>query len=392
MNRFIQKALEKVDKLQKPELVTLLKSVTNEYQLYDMVFDSMGDGIIVVDANFSIQTINKSAKRFLSISSKAIFNGPVWNLINESNLSNFIKTTLSSYDNVRDKEFVLTTPRGRRILSFSVMPMVSHKKIQGTIIYIQDVTEARELAVKLNRAERLASLTNLTANVAHEIKNPLAAISIHIQLIKKALDNNCCTKELIEKYLSIIDDEIHRLNQTIVDFLFSVKPINLDQKSDLINPIIEDILALVGEELKAKNIDFKFEPQEDLPLLFIDAKLIKQALLNVINNAVAAMSKTKRPFLYLKSYIENNYEVIKIQDNGCGIPESALNKIFEPYYTTKEDGSGLGLTIVYKIVQEHQGELQLDSIESKGTTFYIKLPIKNQQKFLAKLTQVNRES
>ena len=392
MNRFIQKALEKVDKLQKPELVTLLKSVTNEYQLYDMVFDSMGDGIIVVDANFSIQTINKSAKRFLSISSKAIFNGPVWNLINESNLSNFIKTNLSSYDNVRDKEFVLTTPRGRRILSFSVMPMVSHKKIQGTIIYIQDVTEARELAVKLNRAERLASLTNLTANVAHEIKNPLAAISIHIQLIKKALDNNCCTKELIEKYLSIIDDEIHRLNQTIVDFLFSVKPINLDQKSDLINPIIEDILALVGEELKAKNIDFKFEPQEDLPLLFIDAKLIKQALLNVINNAVAAMSKTKRPFLYLKSYIENNYEVIKIQDNGCGIPESALNKIFEPYYTTKEDGSGLGLTIVYKIVQEHQGELQLDSIESKGTTFYIKLPIKNQQKFLAKLTQVNRES
>lgn len=386
MNRFIQKTLEKVDKLQNPELVRILKSVASEYQHYDMIFDSIGDGIIVVDTKFFVQTINKAAKRFLSISSKGVLNDVVWNFINESNLSNFIQNSLLNQDNVSDREFLVTTPRGKRILSFSIMPMVSHKKIQGTIIYIQDVTEAKELAVKLNRAERLASLTNLTANVAHEIKNPLAAISIHIQLMQKALANNRCTRELIEKYLSIIDDEIHRLNQTIVDFLFSVKPLHLEQKSDSINSVINEIFALVGEELKAKHIQYKFDYNEELPLLFIDSKLIKQALLNVINNAIAAMSTTQNPFLLVKTYIENNFVVVLIQDNGCGIPDSLLNKIFEPYYTTKEDGSGIGLTVVYKIVQEHQGELQLDSIEGKGTTFYIKLPIKNPQKFLSQLS------
>ena len=364
MNRFIQKTLEKVDKLQNPELVRILKSVASEYQHYDMIFDSIGDGIIVVDTKFFVQTINKAAKRFLSISSKGVLNDVVWNFINESNLSNFIQNSLLNQDNVSDREFLVTTPRGKRILSFSIMPMVSHKKIQGTIIYIQDVT----------------------ANVAHEIKNPLAAISIHIQLMQKALANNRCTRELIEKYLSIIDDEIHRLNQTIVDFLFSVKPLHLEQKSDSINSVINEIFALVGEELKAKHIQYKFDYNEELPLLFIDSKLIKQALLNVINNAIAAMSTTQTPFLLVKTYIENNFVVVLIQDNGCGIPDSLLNKIFEPYYTTKEDGSGIGLTVVYKIVQEHQGELQLDSIEGKGTTFYIKLPIKNPQKFLSQLS------
>lgn len=384
MRPYIAKVHQQAEKYSKSGLIKILDSVLKEYTLYDSVFDSLVDGMVVLNFTHQIQMINKAAKRFLQISGRSLYEKKVWQLIKDTVLADFIKTALLAQDKVSGKDFCLSSSGCRVILSISIMPLVFEKNILGSIIHLQEVTEQREQSVRLSRAERLAALTTLTASVAHEIKNPLAAMSIHMQLLEKALNQDKLTPEFLRKTLNVVTEEIDRLNRTIVDFLFSVRPMDMKQQFCDLSILLKDLNALIGAELKEKGIQFDYLTAPDLPKVFIDEKLIKQALLNIINNSISAMNQAKTPHLILSTKQELNWVVISIKDNGCGIKESLLNKIFEPYYSTKENGSGLGLTVVYKIIQEHKGELQLDSKEGKGSIFYIKLPILSKERNLLK--------
>lgn len=384
MRPYMVKVQQQAEKYSKSGLIKILDNVLKEYALYDSVFDSLLDGMVVLSTSHQIQMINKAAKRFLQIHDRSLYESKIWELIKDHTLADFIKKSLLAQDKVIGKDFCLNCIKGRTILSLFILPLVSKKNILGSIIHLQDVTENREQAVRLSRAERLASLTTLTASVAHEIKNPLAAMSIHMQLLDKALDQNKLTPEFLRKTLGVVHEEIDRLNRTIVDFLFSVRPMNMQQQFYDLAILLKDLNNLIEAELEKKGIQFEYNPAPDLPQVFIDEKLMKQALLNIINNGIAAMSETKNPHLILSTKQEQNWVIIAIKDNGCGIKESLLNKIFEPYYTTKDNGSGLGLTVVYKIIQEHKGEMQLDSKEGKGSTFYIKLPILSKERHLLK--------
>jgi len=375
LNKFIDRALEKVDKIEREQLIVLLKAVAEEYQLLETVYDSMTDGVIVLDKDNLIEYINKSAERFVPLDSKKVAHSPIWDVLYDRNISNFIERVITSQENARDNEFAINCATGRKFLSFSIMPLVKRGNIRGSIIHIEDVTEKREQSVRLGRAERLASLTTLTASVAHEIKNPLAAISIHIQLIQKSMRDGSCKQEFIKKHLNVVNDEVERLNGTIVDFLFAVRPMDLHIEAHDINHLITDILELVDVELKESGIKYRLNGEKNLPNVNIDEKYIKQAFLNIIKNGIAAMDGVKNPLLTLSLYSKGNYVIVEFKDNGVGISDENMNKIFEPYFTTKDFGSGLGLTVVYKVIQEHKGELIVDSIEGQGSSFIVKLPI-----------------
>jgi signal transduction histidine kinase len=234
--------------------------------------------------------------------------------------------------------------------------------------------------------------------VAHEIKNPLGSLSIHVQLVKKALgacralcgrktedksENDSEPKanlEAIDRYLAVVNEEIERLNQIVVDFLFAVRPMDLDMHLGSTNILIGEMSEFVCFELKEANIECNLELAENLPFVEFDNRYMKQALLNLIKNAIAAMPQGGK--LTIKTETQDEYIVINVADTGIGIPDESISKIFEPYYTTKKTGSGLGLTLVFKIVREHQGEINVKSRQGEGSVFTISLPIPQSERRL----------
>jgi len=249
------------------------------------------------------------------------------------------------------------------------------------VVHIEDVTEKRSKESRLRRAESLASLTTLAAGVAHEIKNPLGSMGIHLQLIqKKIAGRECIDSKEIVPHLAVIGEEVGRLNSIVVDFLFAVKPMDTHLEDGDINAVITELLEFVRPELDQAGVKIESNLSSALPLLRIDARYIKQALLNLIKNSIAAMPDGG--VLRVQTGRKGNEVMILISDTGSGISEQIMDKIFEPYFTTKPFGTGLGLTIVFKIVKEHFGDISVDSREGEGTTVTISLPVPQKEKIL----------
>jgi signal transduction histidine kinase len=259
------------------------------------------------------------------------------------------------------------------------MPLVQDRQVSGSLVIVDDITERRGREARMRRMENLASLTTLAAGVAHEIKNPLGAISLHVQLIQKTMnahkmlntDSEDCA--VCEKYLKVVNEELDRLNNIVVDFLFAVRPMNAKLRKGDINALIAELADFVSLELKGAHIECSLSLAEKLPALSFDEKLMKQALLNLIKNAEAAMSGGGKLTIATEA-LEGEARII-IADTGAGIPEENYAKIFEPYFTTRKEGTGLGLTMVFKIIKEHQGDISVESKEGEGSVFVITLPI-----------------
>lgn len=374
MRKFFQKAIEKFDKLDKKQIHDLMCGLVEEHELHQVVLDSMTDGVIVTDKNDEIIFFNKSAERLLPFIKREHYENKLWLEISDRDIADFFKKTLTEQENVQEHELLVEIGNRSRTLACSIMPLVKDGRINGNLLHIEDITEKKSREAKLRRAENLASLTTLAAGVAHEIKNPLGSIGIHIQLIQKALRKNKNTDfDMINHNLEIVNEEVERLNGIIVDFLFAVRPMDTHLENRNLNTLIYNLVELVHLELKEKKIALILDLSEISPLIPVDEKYLKQAILNIIKNAIEAMPDGGT--LEITTTIESTFFVINIKDSGSGISQENMAKIFEPYYTTKDFGSGLGLTLVYKIVKEHGGEITLNSKEGKGALFSILLPI-----------------
>jgi PAS domain S-box-containing protein len=374
VRKFLNRALKKISKLDIDQIRSLIMDVVQENELLEMVLYSMTDGVVVLDEKQNVILLNKAAERLFPFKSGEVTERPLWDALADSGLSAFFHEALIGQENIEDKEISLESGGVPRILSCTMMPLVRDGRIQGGLLHIEDITEKKGKEARLRRAENLASLTTLTAGVAHEIKNPLGSISIHIQLIQKALNKpERGTTELIQNYLDIINEEVERLNGIIVDFLFAVRPMDMNLVGQNLNEMVKDLFDFMHFELEEQGIRLELEFDPDLPDLQLDVKYMKQALLNIVKNAISAMPEGGS-LRVLTRRVDDQAE-LSISDTGVGIPEENMAKIFEPYFTTKDFGSGLGLTLVYKIIKEHQGEINLSSREGEGTTFSITLPV-----------------
>ncbi len=380
MKNFIKKAIQMLPKLNSEQIEHLIDKLAEENEMLSVVLDSIEEGIIVTNLEHKIQLLNKTARRSLPMrreTDEQVF----WTVIKDHDIAEYLDIHMHNGDKILDEEFYVQKGKVVAVLSFSVYPLVRNKRILGNIIMLRDITEQKKSDAKYRRAENLASLTTLAASVAHEIKNPLASMGIYLQLMQKELDReNCIGRESATEYLDIIQEEIERLNGIVVDFLFAVRPMDTRMKAEDLNMMIHEVLEFTKYELEQSDIEYKFEPAKQLPKIEMDKKYMKQVLLNIIKNAIAAMPNGGS--LHVTTYIQGGMVNIDIQDNGIGISKDDMSKIFEPYYTTKDFGSGLGLTVVYKIVREHGGEVSLNSQEGEGTTFTVSLPLPHGERTL----------
>jgi PAS domain S-box-containing protein len=374
---FMGKALSRADKLTKDQLLSLFKELLASNERLEAALQSMFDGILVCNLDHVPVLINKTAERILRIQSSEN-QAPLWQSINDEELKDFFYKALTSEETILGQEFALQSSSGTRIIAISLSALLSGEKIAGTIIHVEDITEKRKKETQLRRAESLAALTTLAAGVAHEINNPLGSISIRIQLLEKLLKSPEHDRAAMTKHLGVVKQEMERLKQIVVDFLFAVRPMDVQLLSENPGPIIREVADLVEPEAERFGIELNLSIPSDLPKILMDKRLIKQALLNLIKNAMAVMPQGGK--LGIIAELGQDELRISISDTGTGIPEELLTKIFEPYFTTKKSGTGLGLTITFKIIKEHSGDISLESKEGEGSTFTIHLPIPQKEK------------
>ncbi|MDR1637427.1 MAG: PAS domain S-box protein, partial [Treponema sp.] len=373
MRDFIKRAIKKLSKLTPEQIQDLVIAAAEEIDRLETVLESLTEGILVCDAKHSLVMANKYAERYLPILLPEPGTALVWTAVRDEKIAEFFENALLSGDRVEEREFTVDSKGPVRILSISILPLVRNRQVVGSLIHVAEVTEKRNKEARLRRAENLASLTTLAAGVAHEIKNPLGSISIHIQLIQKAVAANrklfrnahpdgtdqmgqdpAAYFDLLDKYIGVVNEEIDRLNQIVVDFLFAVRPMDMNLREGDLNGLIEELTDFVRLELKEERIDCLLSLEKTIPLLEFDERFLKQALLNLIKNAAASMPGGGK--LTIETLWKDGEAQINIRDTGIGIPEENLSKIFDPYFTTRDTGLGLGLTLVFKIIREHRGE------------------------------------
>lgn len=414
MNNYVKSINQKKDKLSREQILSLLDDVTEENEILNSIINSLSTGVLVVENNFKLLRHNTAAKGCLPYKNHLDeiekTKRPLWEFIEEEEIAVYFKKCKEKSITNGQEEFSYKTQGGLvRFVSITIMPLVHVMEISGSIILVRDITEKKNHDVLLHRMENLANLTNLAAGMAHEIKNPLGAISIHIQLLQKAInkardnENILPPAKFVENHIDIVNEEIDHLNKLVMDFLMAVRPVKA--MLELKNPdkIIQTIVDFCKPEFNKNRIRLEFIPCKKNIKIMLDEKLFRDMIINLAQNSLAAIKAISvveknenfdknsnanvnnlpeiiresdfNYFFKIENHIKENKFIIEVSDNGCGMSAETVSKIFEPYFTTKANGTGLGMTMVYKIIKEFSGEIFVESKENNGTKFTVIFPI-----------------
>jgi PAS domain S-box-containing protein len=242
---------------------------------------------------------------------------------------------------------------------------------EGLVIIGRDITTLRQTEERLNRTEKLSVVGELSASVAHEIRNPLTSLKGFVQLLQMEDDKH-------QDYYQIMLDELNRINHIVGELLLLAKPQHLKYSKLAIQKILNDVISLLAVEATLYNVQIESNfPKEDI-IIECEPNQLKQLFINLIKNSIEASESDSKISISL-GLIEGDRLAITLQDQGCGISKELLQKIGEPFYSSKEKGTGLGLTVSYKIVQSHKGNIVFDSEIGVGTTVNITLPVQQNQ-------------
>jgi PAS domain S-box-containing protein len=339
---------------------------------------SIGDAVIVTDAKGLVTLMNPVAEDLTGWDETEAVGKPledVLNIINEQTgelAENPVARVLREgvVVGLANHTVLIAKDGTKRPISDSGAPMRDEEgNVIGTVMVFRDITELKQLEEQLVRKEKLATIGQLASGVGHELRNPLGVIGNSAYYLNMKLKD---ADEKVRKHIEILQREVHRANRIISDLLdFSrVSPPALETCN--VNSIIKDTLA----DLKLpENISLETQLNDELPGILVDPDQIRQVFLNLSSNAVQAMPEGGR--LEIKTGVKDDFAEIMLRDTGEGIPKEHLQKIFDPLFTKKAKGIGLGLSIVKGIVEGHKGTIEVESEVGEGTTFTIKLPFQS---------------
>ena len=401
MRGYVKRVSQKAGKLSNEQLISLLDDMVEENENLYSILECISAGLLIVDNDFVLQQSNKIVESRINFSvfldDPKATTCPLWEIMEDEEIGEYFKKCWEKGITNTTEDFTVVTGGGSiRFLSITMTPLMHDGISTGKIILVRDVTEKKNQEVLLHRMENMANLTNLAAGMAHEIKNPLGAISIHIQLIQKALEkarsNNDIlpARKFVEDHIDVVNDEVDHLNKLIMDFLFAVRPVNAQLQLKKPAALIQNIVDFFTPEFKDNNINVNLVIKDEDARLLLDEKLLRDVIINLAQNALAAINQKKenlgetaedyRGEFTIECVSAENKYYINISDNGCGMKSETVSKIFEPYFTTKANGTGLGMTMVYKIVKEFSGDIHVESQEGKGTVFTMVFPVHQDDK------------
>jgi signal transduction histidine kinase len=382
MSQFVKKASSKIEKLSNEEILRIIETQTNDLKIRNYILDNSIEGSLMLDGSDNVIYLNATLTNLITLYPRKKYTDVnVSKVIADSDMVAFIRKFRKSGKDTMEEYFQVSDPvHGQRAV-ICIASRVS--EIKALLFVFRDMTFFNRFKEEFRKNESLAQMTTMAAGVAHEIKNPLASISIYLQLMDKMMEKNgSMTREEAKKYLDVVSEEVDRINKIAVDFLFAVKPMKVNLAICNVNDIVKKTVSVVSAELKEKGIAFKQHLAVSLPKVLADSSLIQQSILNLINNAMQAMPEDRKdPAITVSTFMENDMVKISVADNGCGMSEEQMSKIFEPYYTTKSSGTGLGLTVLFKIMKQHEGDVTVSSTPGVGSEFTLQIPVPSSERF-----------
>jgi len=331
------------------------------------VVASMPNGLISLDKDGRITTINQNAANLLGLNGSQAKGKRLDEVMHKCDLK---KTFLPSTDIFEQQmECHLNDDRVIPLSTTSSQLKNENGEVMGTVIILRDLRDIKSLEEKVARSERLASLGRMAAGIAHEVRNPLSSIKGFAQYFRKKFDS----KSEDANYAAVMIKEVDRLNRVIQDLLNFARPQELDLRLHDVTQIISHSLRLIESDAAEKGIQIRTEFDDNLPPIMLDSDLITQALLNLFLNAVEAMEQGG--LLSVRAAQQEATVLITITDTGTGIAPENIPRLFDPFFTSKKSGTGLGLAIVHRIIENHQGEIEVESEVGNGTTVRLVLPL-----------------
>ncbi|MFT4111834.1 two-component system sensor histidine kinase NtrB [Silvibacterium sp.] len=340
----------------------------------DQILSNLQDGMMLFTRDARAVLVSRSVERFLSVRRDDILGAEVHDIFDRySVLGRTVRQAFDAGIAIVQEEVVTET--GRRVeisLDFIHDDRAEESGTSlGALLVLHDLESVREIENELELSRRMAAIGRLTAGVGHEVKNPINAIVVHLELLRSKLDAEAPGL----RHLDIIQSEIRRLDrvvQTLVDFS---RPVELQLKDQDLRQIVASVLTLAAAELKTRNILLVSDLPARPVMVKIDSDLFKQALLNVVINGAQAMNRGGT--LTVRLGEDGRMARLRVQDQGEGIPDDIRPHIFDLYFTTKREGSGIGLSMTYRILQLHNGQIDVESLPGAGTTFVFSLPVAN---------------
>jgi PAS domain S-box-containing protein len=373
----IDSLIDRVDELDAASRANLIARLARERHLLNMVMNTIREGIIVIESSGKLEYANPSARDMLGISDRDIGSLSLWRAVPDlaRTLRMSEKGFLIEEANV-SRELELTYPQ-KRIVRLYIVPIEEPKEdvhLARYAVILSDITQEHARTRQEIEDERVNSIIELAAGVAHELGNPLNSLNIHLQVMHRQLKKLTEGKERdkLLKSLEICSGEVERLDSIITHFLEAVRPREPDLHDlDLIAPL-EESVEFLGPELESAGVRVDIEIEASLPLVQGDRDQIKQVFFNIIKNARQAM--TDGGTIRIRAFGDDEFVYIQVGDTGEGIPQENLRKVFQPYFSTKQEGHGLGMMIVERIMRDHGGQIGIDSRPSVGTLVTLQFP------------------
>jgi signal transduction histidine kinase len=390
---FLEKLIERLGRIGPEEVQNYFLRLAQEKGFLETVFNAIQEGIIVTDSTGRITYLNDAACELFGLEASDAIGKRL-----DERVRGLDWESLTQSGGPLSRDMEIFYPDNRFINFYIVPLMIEHRETGavagvaesgdrghapggkggvteqvGHAMILRDITESRRSAQQTIESERFNALTLLAAGVAHEIGNPLNSLHIHLQLMERQAHKlDGAAREEFHESIDIARSEVNRLDSIVTQFLRAIRPSKPQLQPENVNAIVEEAVRFFAPEIQDRDIVVEQELRSDLPLLRIDRDQMKQAFYNVIKNSLEAMKRGG--ILRVRTDRDDTHVLVSFVDTGSGMSAGNLSRVFEPYFTTKPSGTGLGLLIVRRIVREHGGELSIESSEGKGLALTIRLP------------------
>jgi len=396
----LDRVLGRLDMLDSVNLTNLVQRLARERGLFEDIFNTLQEGVLVIAPSGEIEYANAAAHRLLGQADDALLGKVLWRLVPGLQASLGVEVGAQREVNssatsdampVMTREFELSYPELRTVQLYLVPFTESAAGAPRSTVILTDITRTKQSTEERIENERTSSVLLLAAGVAHELGNPLNSLTIHLQLINRKLrrlgladarDGGPSVPlsrdvDALTDSIRVCEAEVKRLDGIITHFLEAIRPQPPDLRETNLGALLAEVLGFQQRELADREIEVEAETRVDLAPVMADQNQIKQVFFNVIKNAVEAMQPGGR--LRIQAREDDEAVYLAFADSGAGIKQEELTRLFQPYHTTKVGGHGLGLMVVQRIMREHGGQIGIESKEGLGTVVTLRFPRKDRR-------------